>query len=536
MSEGEKVESADLLVIGGGITGAGIAQDAAARGLRTVLVEKGDFASGTSSRSSKLVHGGLRYLEQLSLGLMYESISERHKLTHLAPGVVRWAPFLLPQYAVRGARWRVALGLWLYDHLARTETDLRHKRLGKEQVLDYAPQLRRQGLTGGALYYDCVTDDARLVLSLVLDARVRGAQVHNYVAVEELIRSRGKAAGALVRDMRTGETWKIQARQVVCATGPWTDQTLSVLGESRHEIRIRPAKGAHILLRRDRLDLNQVAYIPSATDARSLFVIPWFEGILVGTTDTEYRGNPDDVRAAREDVEYILNALKWSFPEAGIDLNDILSTYAGIRPLINVPGKSTTDVPRESRIFESPGGVISVAGGKLTTYRVTAKKVVDHAVRRLKAESKGLILMPCWTHRIALGCPPEEGFDPFRRLDLPADVRNHLLTDYGMWARQIVSILEVRPHWDRRMAPQLPYIFAEVYFAVTREQARTIEDVLVRRTRVALLDPNQGRDCVEEVSRIMAAELKWREDERQQQIAEYHNALRTRFCGPQFLR
>src|SRR5437867_238184 len=175
MSDDEMVRTADLLVIGGGITGAGIAQDAAARGLRAVLVEKGDFASGTSSRSSKLVHGGLRYLEQLSLGLMYESISERNKLTQLAPGLVRWAPFLMPQYRGKSKRWRIALGMWLYDNLARTGTDLRHKSLNQDQTLDYAPQLRSQGLLGGALYHDCVTDDARLVLSVVLDARVRGA-------------------------------------------------------------------------------------------------------------------------------------------------------------------------------------------------------------------------------------------------------------------------------------------------------------------------------------------------------------------------
>ena len=536
MTEPDKEVTADLLVIGGGITGAGIAQDAAARGLKTILVEKGDFASGTSSRSSKLIHGGLRYLEQFSLGLMHESVSERHILTQLAPGLVRWAPFLLPHFRGKSKKWRISLGLWLYDHLARTAEDLKHRRLTAEQVLHYAPGMRQEDLAGGALYYDCVTDDARLVLSVVLDARARGAQIHNYAGVEELVRKDGRAAGAVVRDALTGESWRIRARQIVSATGPWTDETLRALGEAREQKKIRPAKGVHILLRRDRLELHQVAYIPSARDERALFVIPWYEGILAGTTDTEYRGAPDEAYPERQDVDYILDALNWSFPRARVTVDDVISSYAGIRPLINVPGKSTTDVPREYKIFESPSGLISVAGGKLTTYRRMAKIVVDRVVRRLKAETKELPVLPSWTHRIRLGNPSEEGFNPFASAGLTEDVRAHLLADYGVWARQVVSILEVYPEWSRPLAPGLPYILAEAHFAVTREQARTLEDVLARRTRVTLLDPGQGRECAEDVSRIMARELNWSEEERLRQLKQYNQALETKYRGARFLK
>ncbi|PYV18383.1 MAG: hypothetical protein DMG07_04090 [Acidobacteria bacterium] len=521
----------DLLVIGGGITGVGIAQDAASRGLRTVLVERGDFACGTSSRSSKLIHGGLRYLEQFSLGLMYESIAERHLLTRLAPGLVRWRPFLLPSFQGKGKEWRSRLGLWLYDHLARTDPELRHRRLGRDDVLRFAPELRRQGLQGGARFFDCVTDDARLVLSVARDAQARGARIHNYVAVEEVVRERGRACGARVRDTLTGARWEIRARQVVSASGPWTDRTLELAGESAREKRIRPAKGVHVVLERGRLDVGSVVMIPSARDRRSLFVIPWYEGVLVGTTDTEYRGGPDAARPEREDVDYILAALDWSFPSARLALPDVVSSYAGVRPLVRAPGRSTADVPREYRIFEGASGMLSVAGGKLTTYRRMAKAVVDRVVLRLKGQGLDRPVLRCWTHRMPLGSPAEDGFDPFRGIDLPEDVRAHLLADYGLWARQIVSILELHPEWARPMAEGLPYIVAEAYFAVTHEKARTVVDVLARRTRVALLDRAQGRGCLDAVSKIMAEELAWSEEERARQVGDYERVLREEFRG-----
>jgi glycerol-3-phosphate dehydrogenase len=516
----------DLLVIGGGITGAGIALDAASRGLRTVLVERGDFAAGTSSRSSKLVHGGLRYLEQLSLGLMYESIAERHLLTRLAPGLVRWRPFLLPSFRGKGKKWKASLGLWLYDHLARAPAELRHRRLPRREALRIAPGLRQEGMRGAASFYDCVTDDARLVLSIMLDAQARGARVHNYTTVEEVLREGGRAAGARLRDALTGASWEVRARQVVSASGPWTDRVLELAGEFSREKRIRPAKGVHIVLARGRIEISSVVMIPSARDRRSLFVIPWYEGILVGTTDTDYVQSADGVRPEAEDVDYILAALDWAFPAARVSRADVVSSYAGVRPLVNAPGKSTADVPREYRIFEGSSGMLSVAGGKLTTYRRMARVVVDRVVRRLRRQGVDRPVLPCWTHRIPIGSPPEEGFDAFRGCDLPDDVRAHLVADYGLWSRQIVSILELHPVWARPMADGLPYILAEAYFAAAREKARTLTDVLARRTRVALLAADQGRGCADDVSRILAGELGWSEEERLRQIAEYERVLR----------
>ncbi len=528
-------QDADLLVIGGGVTGAGIALDAASRGLKTLLIEKGDFASGTSSKSSKLVHGGLRYLEHLRLGLMKESVSERHTLTRLAPGLVRWAPFLLPHYSSGGVQWKYSVGLWLYDHLARTPEDLKHRSLNSRHVLEVCPELRQDGLQGAAFFHDCITDDARLVLSVALDAQARGARIFNYVAVEEVIRERGKASGALVRDLLTGERWEIRARQIVSATGPWTDRTLALLNERKKEQRIRPAKGVHLVIRRDRLNLRHTVLIPSVHDRRFLFVIPWYEGIVIGTTDTDYRGDPDLVEPKRSDAEYILDALNWSFPTARITLKDVVSSYAGIRPLINVPGKSTSDVPREYRVFESDSGILCVAGGKLTTYRLMAKTVVDRVVARLRSQDGHVIDMPCWTHRIKLGNPPDGSFRPFGKIDLPEDVRQHLLADYGTWAKQIAAILEVYPHWSKRMAGGLPYILAEAYFAVTREKARTLEDVLLRRTRVVLLDPARGRDCVNDVCGIMAKELNWDAAQTQAQLQSLEAAIHLKYSGPEDL-
>jgi glycerol-3-phosphate dehydrogenase len=529
-------QDADILVIGGGITGAGIAQDSASRGLKTILVEKGDFASGTSSKSSKLVHGGLRYLEHLQIGLMKESVSERHTLTRLAPGLVRWAPFLLPHFAGKERQWKYSVGLWLYDHLARTPLDLRHHNLSESSVLEHCPVLRRDGLQGGALFHDCVTDDARLVLAVALDAQSRGAKIYNYVAVEELLRVGGRAVGALVRDVLTGETWEIRARQIVSATGPWTDKTLALMNEREKNRRIRPAQGTHIILRRSRLHLNHTLLIPSAHDRRFLFVIPWYEGIVIGTTDTDYGGDPDAVGPKRPDADYILDALDWSFPHARITIDDVVSSYAGIRPLINVPGKSTSDVPREYKVFESAGGVLWVAGGKLTTYRLMARKVVNRVVAKLRNGKACPAVVPSWTHRIKLGNPPDGTFFPFRKIDLPEDVRTHLIADHGTWAMQLVAILEAYPQFARRMVEGLPYLLAEAYFAVTREKARTLEDVLSRRTRVALLDPDRGRGCVKEVCEIMAKELGWDATEKERQVRTYESALSTRLCGSEDLR
>jgi glycerol-3-phosphate dehydrogenase len=523
--------SADLLIIGGGITGAGIAQDAAARGIKTVLVEKGDFAAGTSSRSSKLVHGGLRYLEHLSLGLMHESISERHTLAHLAPGLVHWAPFLLPFYRGKTSRPLYSVGLWLYDHFARTATDHRHRVLSQAATLELNPHLRADDLTGGALFYDCVTDDARLVLSLVLDAQTRGARLFNYTRAEQLIVRNGKPAGAVVRDVFSEETREILAGQIVVAAGPWTDVTLQQLGrKSKHE-RIRPAKGVHVVLRPGRVPIRHTILIPSARDKRFLFVIPWYEGIVVGTTDTEFIGNPDTVGPERADVDYIFDALNWAFPGAGIGFSDLVSSYAGIRPLINAPGKKTADVPREFKIFEFDDGLISVAGGKLTTYRVMARSVVNRVARRLGKTDRDRVLMPSWTHRIVLGNAPDAGFNPFARIELPQDVRDHLVADYGLWARQIVSILEVHPEWGARIAEGLPYILAEAYFAVTREKARTLMDVLNRRTRITLLDPARGEPALEPVSEIVGDALGWTADERARQREAYRGGVRREFPG-----
>lgn len=464
-------ESFDLLVIGGGITGAGIAQDAAWRGLRVALAEKGDFASGTSHASTKLLHGGLRYLEQFQFKLMYEALHERNRLTRLAPGLAEWLPFLIPIYGSGWKMERIGLGLWLYDLLAGFPRGRLHRRIGRDEALRLAPHLRPDGLRGAYLYYDCRTDDTRLTIEVIKSAWQGGAAAANYCKVVGLTREGGRVTGAVVRDELGGRTFPVRAACVVNATGAWTDQ-VAELDEPGRPRRLRPSKGVHLVVPASRLPVQGAVLAPSpAGDGRFIFVLPWQGAVLLGTTDTPYPGDPDRAAADEADILYILAAANAAFPGARLERRDVISTFAGLRPLIAASAGTTAALPREHKIWVSGTGLITIAGGKLTTYRTMAAEVTDLVLRRL-----GRRPVPCRTGTIPLG---QEA------------------------APAVAALIQQHPELGAPLVPGLPHTRAEVAYAAREEMAILPDDFLARRTRIALLDPGHGERQREEVAALL---------------------------------
>src|SRR5262249_55549860 len=381
----------DILVIGGGITGAGIAFDAAARGLKVALVEKRDFAAGTSSRTTKLIHGGLRYLEHFDFGLVREALIERAILTRTAPHLAEAFPFVIPIYKNPHRNYdhplKLRAGLVLYDLLAGRHGFEHHHRLSPQEALDLAPQLDSQGLKGAFLYYDARTDDSRLVIEVIKAAHERGAAIANYTRVLGFLKNdRGKIVGARLGDQLTGREIETRARIVINATGVWMEETLRLNWHANNLPKIvRPAKGIHVTIAQERLPTKAAWLIPSLTGHRFYFVVPWQGRINIGTTDTDYKGDKDSPAATRAEVIEVLNAINSYFPNARLEPVDVISTWAGLRPLITDPrANNTTEVSRKEEIIETSDDLISISGGKLTTYRQMAEDTVDLATRRLR--------------------------------------------------------------------------------------------------------------------------------------------------------
>ena len=502
-------ESFDVLVVGGGITGAGIARDAALRGLRTALVERDDFASGTSSRSSRLVHGGVRYLEHGHLHLVFESSRERRTLLRIAPHLVRPLRFTWPVY--RGARvplWKLSLGLFMYDALAVFRNVQNHRRLGVADVTGQEPALRREQLVGGAEYYDAATDDARLTLANVLAAEELGAVVMNHTAVVRLARDGGQLVGAVVREDGREEETTVRAKVVVNATGPWTD-TLRAMdgGETRQAV--RATKGVHIAVPRERLATHGALTLLSPVDGRVMFAIPSMATTIIGTTDTPTDERPDTVRASREDIDYLLAAANSFFPSARLTPTDVIAAWAGIRPLV-ASGftRDPASASREHRIDTSAQGLVSVSGGKLTTYRAMAAEVVDAVERSIgRAPSRSR------THLTPLPGGDIRSLDEVRRaaeLEIgDAAVARRLVEAYGTRWRDVAALTSAEPALARRMVKELPYLLAEVVYAVEREMAVTLADVLVRRLHVAFEVADHGRSAARVATAILAGRLGW---------------------------
>jgi glycerol-3-phosphate dehydrogenase len=460
----------DLLVIGGGIAGVGIAQDAAHRRLRVALVEKADFASGTTHASTKLLHGGLRYLEQFQFRLMYEALHERNRLAVLAPHLAEWLPFLIPFYSKGWKRLRIGIGLWLYDCLAGLPTGHLHRWISPARVLQMAPHLKAEGLVGAYLYYDCRTNDTRLTIEVLQSAIDGGAVVANYCTAVEMQKEKGRLTGAVVRDEVTGRTFPVRAKCVVNATGPWTDRVLDL--DNPGTANLSPSKGVHILVPTARLPVTSAVLAPSPSgDGRFIFVLPWEGATLLGTTDTPFHGHPDTVTADQSDVDYIIEAANATFPDARLQRSDVLSTTAGLRPLIKAEANSTAALPREHKIWVSESGLISIAGGKLTTYRTMAAELTDLVVRQL-----GMPPTRCQTARLPLG------------------VRR---------GQAIADLIRRHPELREPIVPGLPNSKGEAAYAAREEMAIYPEDILARRTRIALLDKQSSEQQRDEIAAII---------------------------------
>ncbi len=529
----------DVLVIGGGITGAGVAREAALAGLRTVLLERDDFASGTSSRSSRLVHGGVRYLEHGHVALVFESSRERRTLLDLAPHLVRPLSFTWPVYrGARVPRWKVRAGLALYDALALFRNVGRHEALDRDGVLAREPALDPDGLTGGARYWDAATDDTRLTLASALAAREAGAHVANHTIVTGGLRtsdSGTRLTGVVVRDALTGATFTVSARVVVNATGPWSDATVALTGDaggaatSSATSQLLGSAGAHIAVPRQRLGNHDAITLVSPLDGRVMFVLPAGAHAIVGTTERPAKRGPDEIRATAQEVDYLLRTVNARFPFAKLTRDDVIAAWSGIRPLAAAHAGSggANAASREHAIAHRADGLVSVTGGKLTTYRSMAADVFQHAMRELEKAGGAVAARGVAQESARVPLPGgdvvtrEETVQEARATVHDAAVGERLALAYGSRWRNVWSYAQRDASLTRRLVDDLPYISAEVAHAVERELACTLSDVLVRRTHVAFETRDHGRACARRIAPLVGALLQWSDAERERQIAAY---------------
>jgi glycerol-3-phosphate dehydrogenase len=508
----------DLLVVGGGITGAGVALDAASRGLRTALVERDDFASGTSSKSSKLVHGGLRYLQQGDVRLVYDALAERQRLRRNAPHLVKVMPFLIPIFSgkdglvPRPVARALGSAMWMYDLTGGARIGRLHKRLSKAEALEHMPTLPADRLASAYLYYDAQADDARLTLTIARTAALDfGVAAANRVKVTAIRKDdAGRVDGADVE--ADGATFPIRAAAVVNATGVWADD-VRALDEGADPASMRPAKGVHITVPWSKVRNDIAVVVPVPKDKRSVFVVPWGDLTYIGTTDTDYDGPLDDPTCTPDDIAYLLRAINFSV-DTDITAADITGTWAGLRPLVrSAETERTADLSRRHQVSVSDSGVVTITGGKLTTYREMAADTVDTVVQRLRADGRDGFARRSRTKHLEL-----RGADGY---DAMAAEHPHLADRYGGEARILLAMVERDASLGEPLVEGLPYIRAEALYAARYEMARSVDDVLSRRTRARLLAGEASSAAAADVAAIMAEELGWSADDQAAQVADY---------------
>jgi glycerol-3-phosphate dehydrogenase len=518
-------KSFEVVVIGGGITGAGVALDAASRGYSVALLERGDYAVGTSSRSSKMVHGGLRYLQNLDLGLVREALLERQLMVQLAPHLVYPTPFLIPSFGEERRDRKVGAGLNMYDVMATTRVGRgrremrsskeededfywspdRHRTIDRDELLEMVPALEQRDPNDAYLFYDCQTDDVRLVLTILGEAERFGAVMLNGAEVTEILSSNGRASGVAAVESESGERFEVEAGNVVNATGVFADRIRPEEIVDEEDVpRIKPSRGTHVLLDRADLSTGNAACIVPAGEGRAIFALPWYGRTLVGTTDNDYDGDIEHPQPSEADVSYLLDAVNDFF---GIELgaSDLVGAYAGVRPLLSTGDpKKSVDISRRAELYETSSGMLTITGGKLTTWRRMAKQTVDRLVEREARDA------PCHTAEIPLGMEarPED-------LEAPETVGEEVLSQlafrYGHAARNVLDIAAEDPKLATPMVEGRPDLLAEAVVAARHEQARTVADVLLRRTRLGLLAAPQLRDpdVVRPIAEALGGELGW---------------------------
>ena len=543
-----EAERFDVVVIGGGITGAGVALDAASRGYSVALVERDDYASGTSSRSSKLVHGGLRYLQNFDLGLVREALLERALMVNLAPHLVKPLPLLIPFFEGKRPDRLTGAGLNMYDVMTterlrrrpgrrarRAEVEYeewspdRHRVIEGDEVVERLPALASRNPTSAYLFYDCQTDDVRLVLTALGEAERFGAVCANRCQVEGLIEDGGRAAGVRCTDTTSGRAFDIHADNVVNATGVWADQ---IRPEELHDEAdvpvIRPSRGTHLLLAEEDLLVKSGVVVP-AEGGRTVFVLPWQGRTLVGTTDKDYEGPLDHIPPDEGDIDYLLGACS-AFFETKLTGADVVGAYAGVRPLISTGDpKKSVDISRKAELYETSSGLVTITGGKLTTWRRMGKMAVDRIVEREGREA------PCRTHEIPLG-------QPISVADLPEvegvsySSRMMLADRYGYAARDLLKLAAERPDLVRPIAEGRPDLLVETLFAARREQALSVGDVLLRRTRVGLVAgaamAAPGAEGPRAVAEALGAELGWSGERVDAEVVAWHELAAAEGVAP----
>ncbi|MBZ0166921.1 MAG: glycerol-3-phosphate dehydrogenase [Candidatus Omnitrophica bacterium] len=482
----------DLLVIGGGINGAAVANMAAQNKLRVALLEKGDFASGTSSKSTKLIHGGLRYLEHFDFGLVRESLHERTAQMRIAPHLVKPLGFIIPVYK-KDPRplWMMKLGVSIYDLLSGKDIIHPFKPLTAEEVIHFIPGIKRDGLTGGLIYWDAQMDDARLVLENILQADFNGAHMANYVEVRMILKENGKAVGVTAKDLLTGATFDVRAKQIVCAVGPWTN-FFQRKERSDSPARVRTTKGVHIVYQGQ--FCRHAVFIQSRSDKRIFFMVPWYGNTMIGTTDTDYEQNPDDVKVEAEDIQYLFQEAGRVFPDETFVDEKIISTFAGLRPLVHKDDAAPEKVSRKHVINRSFSGMQYIMGGKYTTYRVIARESLMQLTLRKPGELNTSLT-------VYGGGEPALTLEQIcEKYGVSDDVAQMLVQTYGSRVEDVLRLTEGDAALRERLDPAFPYIKAQLKYAVSVEMACSADDIIWRRLPLAYqgLDTPEIRSTIED--------------------------------------
>lgn len=526
--ENLKTTEYDLIVIGGGITGAGVAREAAMRDLKVALVEMQDFGAGTSSRSSKLAHGGIRYLANAEFGLVREATTERNWLLHHLPHIIRPIPFLFIDWENTGeSKFQIKLATTIYDMLSdwfsKFKNYKKHKWYSPEKVFEFEPEIKKEGNKGGAIYWDNNMDDGRIVIEALKEAIVRGADVINYCEVIEHLKESGKVKGIVCKDQETSDEFQIKGKVVVNATGIWTDDILETYPDDIPKPVMRPTKGVHLIYERDKVKNNMATIIRSITDDRAFFVLPRGDYTIIGTTDTDYQGDLANPFCTKEDADYLIKSVKHYFPTAELDFENLISTYAGIRPLVMQKGKSESEVSRKHEIFWSPDGLLTITGGKYTTFRKMAEdlmKAVEEEdifpnlkIKKNFSKKKFLVSLEKdqWNKEVKAS-----------GIQLDEEISNHIYQQYGRGALKILELIKQDKSLKSRIDPDNNFTKAEIIYTLRYELTLHLIDVFRVRTEMSLfISHEKAKKAAEKVANVMAEEYGWTEDQKNKEVDTY---------------